>query len=214
MNEPVFHIESGWTFRIQVPSSSNPKGFLIAIHGWTGNENSMAIFTRNLLSHYFILYPRAPFISTSGGYSWAREAKSVEQDYALFQAIGIELIERIQHIRAVFHVENLPISLMGFSQGAALAMTISLEPNFPTQKAALLAGFLPVSTPDRAYSHLPAYLIAHGTHDDIVPLSHAHQLFEYLQKHNARVDFCETDTGHKLGTACVKKLENFFHEEA
>lgn len=210
MSEPFYHLEGGWTFRLQPSQEPLPGGVLVAIHGWTGNETSMGIFTRNLHAQYWIIFPRAPFVSPSGGYSWVREARGVAQDYSTFQAIGIVCIERIKKIQSAFHIDNIPVSLLGFSQGAALALTLSLEPSFRVSKVGLLSGFLPANMPAGPFSAMPEYLITHGNQDTIVPISHAYETRDYLDKNNARVDFCETDAGHKLSTACFKTLEGFF----
>jgi hypothetical protein len=40
---------NGWTMRVRPSQSSNPR-LLVMIHGWTGDENSMWVFTRGLFA--------------------------------------------------------------------------------------------------------------------------------------------------------------------
>ena len=210
MNEPFNRMEGGWLFRIQPASEPAPKAVLIAIHGWTGTETSMEIFTRKLRQTEWVIYPRAPFVSPTGGYSWTRESKGVLQEFIPFKSIGAELLDRLNRIIAAYSLENLPVYLAGFSQGAAIALVTSLEPKFHASKVGLLSGFLPVGMPSEIFGSLPEYFIAHGKQDAIIPIEQAFQIVRYLKEINAQVDFCETDTGHKLGAACFKQLENFF----
>jgi len=51
-----------------------PARFLILLHGWTGDEDSMWVLARKLSSTYTILAPRAPFPVPEGGYSWREMA--------------------------------------------------------------------------------------------------------------------------------------------
>lgn len=210
MNEPYTHIEEDWLFRIQPAVESTPNAVLVAIHGWTGNETSMDIFTRKLRQTEWVIYPRAPFESPNGGYSWTGDTRGVLQEFSTFQSIGVELISRLRRILAANHLEGLPVHLAGFSQGAALALVLSLEPGLRASKVGCLAGFLPLHMPAKVPAALPEYYVAHGKQDTIVPIDHAYQVVRYLEQNNARVEFCETDTGHKLGAACFKQLENFF----
>ncbi len=209
MNRLLTSKRTGY-FEFNPRSKSPPRAVLVAIHGWTGNEKSMEIFTRKLSQTEWVIYPRAPFVSPNGGYSWTGDTRGVLQEFSTFQSVGGELIRRLQRIFAANHLEGLPVHLAGFSQGAALALVLSLEPSLRVSKVGCLAGFLPLQMPDEVPASLPEYYVAHGNQDTIVPIEHAYQVVRYLEHKNARVDFCETDSGHKLGAACFKQLENFF----
>ena len=57
------------TLRLR-PASQTPRRLLLLIHGWTGDENSMWVFARNLPSDDWIIAPRAPHAAETFGYSW------------------------------------------------------------------------------------------------------------------------------------------------
>ena len=64
-----------WTLRVRKTTHhvSSPQGaprLLLLIHGWTGDENSMWVFTRDLPAHYWMSAPRAPHAGHPAGYSW------------------------------------------------------------------------------------------------------------------------------------------------
>ena len=58
-----------WTLRIRKTTHPAPR-LLLMIHGFTGDENSMWVFGRDLPSHYWIVAPRAPYVAQPNGYSW------------------------------------------------------------------------------------------------------------------------------------------------
>ena len=57
-NEPFISHLNGWTFRLQPPQGSGPARLLVLLHGWTGDENVMWIFTRRLSRRFWLLAPR------------------------------------------------------------------------------------------------------------------------------------------------------------
>lgn len=112
----------------------------------------------------------------------------------------------------VYHLKNLPISLAGFSQGAA--MTLALALNFPHQfhRAAVLSGFLPQGGKEKLRDLTPLsmeFFIAHGRLDDLVPVSLAQETTRVLKQAGAKVDYCEDDVGHKMSRNCIEKLRAF-----
>jgi predicted esterase len=66
----------GWTLRTRA-AAQRPARILLLIHGWTGDENSMWVFVRNLAPTYWIVAPRAPYAThpavTPGGIRWERK---------------------------------------------------------------------------------------------------------------------------------------------
>ena len=70
-NEPYTIYDRGWVVRIQPPTKSGPHRVLLLLHGWTGDETVMWVFTRSLPTNYWILAPRGPVKTPLKGYGWA-----------------------------------------------------------------------------------------------------------------------------------------------
>ena len=62
-----------FTVRERIPSGPGPHRVIVMLHGWTGDVNSMWVFTNRLPMNAWIIAPQAPFASTRGGYSWRDE---------------------------------------------------------------------------------------------------------------------------------------------
>jgi phospholipase/carboxylesterase len=207
---------NGWFLRIKKPAnivSIDRQRIMLLLHGWTGDENSMWFFTRNLPDHYCLISPRGIFESPQGGYSWriiqpGRPIGIEEFQYAIEQLIT--LIEEWEKANSLPHK---PLDLMGFSQGAALSLSFLLTHPDRVRTVAALSGFLPDSTPALLHPHRldkKQIFIAHGTEDDVIPVERARIAAELLGAAGAEVTYCEDAIGHKVSAPCLSALENFY----
>jgi phospholipase/carboxylesterase len=206
---------NNWVMRIQRPAGAGPFPVLIMLHGWTGDENSMWIFSENLLKSALFIAPRGIYKTKDTGYSWNPEITKPWPWVSDFIPAVEALINTISSI-------NFPdgdfseLHIIGFSQGAALAYTFAcLHPN-NVASLAVLSGFLPdgataMLTPNRL-NGLPVF-IAHGTNDDLVPVERARISAGILQDAGANVIYCEDNVGHKLSVKCFRALEAFYKKE-
>ena len=60
---------NGWVMRVR-HAAQEPARFLLLLHGWTGDENSMWVFASKAPEDVWIAAPRAPHAAEQGGYSW------------------------------------------------------------------------------------------------------------------------------------------------
>jgi phospholipase/carboxylesterase len=109
---------------------------------------------------------------------------------------------------------ELPVTLVGFSQGAALAYAYTLVYPEKVSRTAGLAGFLPAGA-ERYFAGCPLsgkqIFIAHGTRDDTVPIGAAERAVHGLEEAGAQVEYCTSDMGHKLSSRCLHSLEQFIN---
>jgi phospholipase/carboxylesterase len=201
--------EGGWTFRVKPALSKPPASLIILMHGWTGDENSMGIFSRGLESSV-CLFPRAP-IKLENGFAWVETQTIHSAQLQDFWPVAQALFEEISRWINTYQLNDLPVYLAGFSQGAAMALTLAIRyPLF--QRTAILSGFLPEGGVDYLLNHAlvgKEFLIAHGRLDDIVPVDLARETFQALDRAGAAVDYCEEEVGHKLSKHCFDRLKAF-----
>jgi phospholipase/carboxylesterase len=202
--------------RVRPANTSPPARIYLLIHGWTGDERSMEIFSRGLPADSLILFPRGPVQAPGGGYGWAdlsAEATAQMDDLAQpAHALLQEVDRRVSEITGASLSSSLPgLYIAGFSQGAAVAYTLTLLYPRRITRLAALAGFLPVISPHRQIpdlSGLPVY-IAHGRKDETIPIERARDAARLLQAAGAEVNFCENEAGHKLPANCFSELTRF-----
>lgn len=217
-NEPVTILENGWIIKISKPHHGHPTRLILLLHGWTGDENSMWLFTHRLQEKFALLAPRAPLPAENGGYGWVVVKSGKWNLFEEFSTVAAKLNEQISTwLKIVGLSENSVIDIMGFSQGAALAYVYASMYPERIEKVACLAGFLPknletILTPARLSGK--SFFIAHGTRDEIVPIDFARQATKYLQEAGAQILYCEDDIGHKLSANCFGGIARFFDSPA
>lgn len=203
-----------WTFRYR--PADRPSGrTLLLLHGLTGDENSMWIFTRRIPAGFSILAPRAIFPAPQGGYSW-REIASGPWELPSFDDLrpaAEMLVSFVDSWAASTGRDMKQFHLMGFSQGAALSYSLALL--YPQRVPALaaLSGFLPSGAETLLASRLLAekpVFIAHGRRDEMVPVERARRAAALLEESGARVTYCEAGIGHKVSKDCMQALGDFF----
>jgi len=203
-----------WVLRVRVPEGTGPFPVILLLHGWTGDENSMWVFTQAFPEDFLLLSPRAPHESPLGGYSWS-VPKDSWPDLDDFRPAVSALLDLMDNWPA-FGAPAADFSnlrLAGFSQGAALTYALGLIHPERVKAIAGLAGFLPEGSANEFSGHslagLPVF-VTHGTRDDIVPIERARQAVQFFNQLGGEVTYCESDASHKLSADCFKGMEAFF----
>lgn len=201
----------GAMVRIQTPPGPGPHRVVVMLHGLTGDEDVMWVFAGRLPQDALLIAPRGLYPTNVGGYGW-------QKTLTWGQAVG-GLNDGVKFLERLLTRENFPtadleqVSLVGFSQGAALAYLYGLT--HPNRVAALagLAGFFPVEArtlvQNRPFAGKSVFL-AHGTEDKIVPFEKAVETKGLLEEAGAVVILCSDEVGHKLSANCFRGLEMYF----
>lgn len=211
MNEPYTTYEHGWILRIKQPANKASSRVLLLLHGWTGDESVMWIFTHHLPSDYWILSPRGPVPAPEKGYGWVSNHTTWPK-LKDFEPVAQSLFDAVNLWRQDLHISHQAIDVMGFSQGAAMAYAFAVFYPQEIHKIVALAGFLPKDQDmPGQYNALTGkqIYVAHGTKDDTVPVDLAQQAVQTLKSAGADVLYCESDVGHKLSVGCLKGLNSF-----
>ena len=199
-----------WTLRVR-PGTG--KRILLLLHGWTGDEDSMSIFTRNFPADCWIISPRAPFPAHPKGYSWrASAAQGTWPSIDLFRPSVKLLFDLLDRWAFANNLDGSIVDVAGFSQGAALTFTLGALFPARIRKMGILAGFAPEGAEAVLAPNTMAgknIFISHGTLDEMVPIARAFQTIKILEEAGANVQFCQSEVGHKLSAECLKALESY-----
>lgn len=194
-----------------------PARIMLLLHGWTGDETSMWVFTQKLPDEMWITAPRAPHPADNRGYSWRIMQPGTWGVPSLsdFKPAAKSLIQLMDEISPKINVDVTQFDVIGFSQGGALTNTLALLYPKRIRKAAVLAGFMPTGVDELLNKRVLSgkeFFIAHGSQDDLVPIKRAQQSIELLKKSGAKVTFCEAEVGHKVSADCLNGLEAFWDD--
>ncbi len=205
---------NGWTMRVR-HAIRQPARLLLLLHGWTGDENSMWLFTRRLPPDLWIVAPRAPHPAPEGGYSWRplRPGTWGLPSLSDLQPAAEAVLHLVDEVSAWMGVDAAQFEVAGFSQGGALTNVLALLYPQRIRRAAVLAGFMPSGVEDllaRRVLQGKPFFVAHGTQDNLIPLERARQSAALLEQGGAQVIFCQAKVGHKVSADCLRGLEDFF----
>jgi len=216
LNENTLIQFNDWTLRIH-PASQSGGRLLLLIHGFTGDENSMWVFTRDLPSSYSLIAPRAPHPLREGGYSW-RSPQPGTFGFPTFEQLkpaAEALLTLVDEYQASVGIDAPDFDVMGFSQGAVMSGMMGILYPQRVRKIGILAGFLPAGA-ETEISHKPfagkKIFVTHGTKDETVPVERAYESIRLLKQAGAEVIFCEDHVGHKVGVNCIRSLYDYFKD--
>lgn len=207
---------AGWTLRIR-PAAVQPARLLLMLHGWTGDENSMWVFARDLPPEEWVIAPRAPHSTEPSGYSWRPNADgdSARPSLEMFQPSIQELVEMVDAYAISTGIDASRFDVLGFSQGAALASVMGMLYPERIEKLGILAGFVPRGAGDLIARRPLAgkrVFMAHGSQDPLVPIERARRSVEMLEQAGAKVVFCESEVGHKISVDCMRSLRAYLQD--
>jgi len=205
---------NGWTMRVR-HATQEPARFMLMVHGWTGDENSMWVFARKFPADMWIAAPRGPHKAKDGGYSWRAPQPGTWGLPTLsdLKPAADNLIRLVDNVSASVGVDAARFDIAGFSQGGAMVNVMALLYPKRIRKAAVLAGFMPGGTDEliaRRVLEGKPFFVAHGTQDQLVSMEQARKSIELLEQAGARVTFCEAEVGHKVSADCLRGLESFW----
>ncbi len=205
-----------WTLRIRKTDHPSPR-LLLMLHGFTGDENSMWVFARDLPSHYWIVAPRALHVAEPGGYSWRppQDGTFGRPSLEQLRPAAEALVRLVNAYQLSAKIDARVFDLMGFSQGAAMSNLLAFLYPERIRKTGILAGFVP-SGLDELVAQRPLtgkpFFVAHGTKDETVPVERARASIEILEQAGAQVTYCEDEVGHKVSLTCLRALKDFLGE--
>jgi phospholipase/carboxylesterase len=208
---------NNWTLRIREATQQPPR-LLLLIHGFTGDENSMWVFARDLPAKYWMVAPRAPHSAEPFGYSWRPVLSSTFARPSLEQLLPAAkaLIRLVDEYQASAKIEARDFDVMGFSQGAAMSNVLALLYPQRVGKIGILAGFVP-SGLDELIQQRPlvgkTIFVTHGTKDEMIPVDRARASMELLEQAGAKITYCEDEVGHKVSLNCMRALRSYFEED-
>ena len=213
-----------WTLRIR-EATEQPSRLLLMLHGFTGDENSMWVFARDLPKHFWMIAPRAPHKAELFGYSWRalqpgtlRPAQGGAFGRPSFEELlpaAEALIRLVDEYQASAGIEAGDFDVMGFSQGGAMSSLLAILYPQRICKVGILAGFVPGGLEEDIQKRPLAgkkIFVTHGTKDDMVSIDRARASMGLLEQAGASITYCEDDVGHKVSLNCMKALRSYLED--
>jgi phospholipase/carboxylesterase len=203
-----------WKFRFR-PAQNKPSQLLLLIHGLSGDENSMWVFTRNLPNYLAVLAPRGLHLARDGGFTWRKVRPDMKglPDMEELRPSADALVTFIDDWSMTEGMEATQFNVIGFSQGAALTYSLAILHPDRIRAMAALSGFIPKGAEELVATGILAgktIFVSHGRQDDMVPVEMARKAVSMIEASGVKVNYCETDGGHKVSAECFSDLATIF----
>ncbi len=191
-------------------TSKNPKQAIITLHGFTGNVSSMKPVSKALnIKNVKWVFLQAPFTISKGKYSWF---EGNEQTGWKYKSSFDKLKKTILSLnRQGF--PNQMIYILGFSQGACLAMEFIIRQKFSIGGIIPIAGF--IGNKDRFKNDINCekpntrVLLIHGNKDEVIIPEESVMAHRLFSEAGFRVELHTLPVGHKVPIKAKKLIEDF-----
>ena len=135
----------------------------------------------------------------AGGYEWYRLREPRRLDEATLRSSLDALGEFLDAVTAAYPIDPERLVLLGFSQGAV--MSLGAQALRPDSVAGVIAlsGYFPIEVEPDAGNLVgrPAF-VAHGTHDDIIPVEAGRRTRDLLERHGVDLTYREYPMAHQV----------------
>lgn len=192
-------------------TSERPKKAIVGLHGWTGNEHVFEPVAKMMkVEHAKWYFPRAPYRSDLGkGYTWF---SGDDEKGWNFEKTWIGLHQLMGDIQKEgFAREN--IFLIGFSQGASLAMEYALRLPYAIGGIIPIAGFIKTldvleseATPQSTDTPV---LLLHGDQDSVIPHTHSEEAKTFLDGRGHDVHLEIYNAPHKISLKSIPLVQEY-----
>jgi phospholipase/carboxylesterase len=184
----------GFTHKYE-PASQAGAPALLLLHGSGGDESSLLVMGRAMAPGAALLSPRGNAMDHGSPRFYARPGNPSGSD-AEIQQRTTELANFASAARKQFKLS--PLILVGFSNGANMAVHLLLHSHLEWDGAILMRGMAADSVSPK--NKLPAtpVLILSGIQDPLVQSDQAEELADQLRQAGAEVTLHWEESGHNL----------------
>ena len=191
-------------------TSDSPRKAVIAIHGWTGDVSSMEPVAKSLrLPDTKWVFPQAPYKSDKSGYTWFdgndETGWKYKDSFITIHSLIQDLVDQ-----GFKHDE---IFLLGFSQGACLAMEWMIRQPFSIGGVIPIAGFIKYKDRFKIDATLESkgtqILLIHGDKDEIIHPEESEKALKLFQSLGYNVNLHILSAGHKIPLNANNLIQQF-----
>jgi phospholipase/carboxylesterase len=202
---------------VRVPSrrpETEPLPMVVMIHGRGADMNDLADLAPMLdaAGGCRFVFPNAPrpfepYPGMSFGWTWFEGWPPVHE--SVVESRG-SMLEFLGEIVQKYPTPPGKLVVAGFSQGALMALDSGLRlQERPAGIIAMSGGLYDRDLPDLRPLHGLPVLIAHGTADDVVPVTYAQRARRQLEDAGLDVEYHEYPMGHQVAMEEAEAVRQF-----
>ena len=185
---------------------------LIMLHGYGSNEQDLVGLAPYLDPRLLTLSVRAPLLLDFGSYAWfplEQSASGIVPHYEEAQVACVQVRELVERLKREYAADR--VFLLGFSQGASMAVAVGLADPGIFSGLISLSGFcVPEMKPEKEESvdGLPLFM-THGRWDMVIPIEQGRASHELLAQLPLEMTYKEYSMGHEINQECLEDLNDW-----
>ena len=198
---------------ITVGEKSTADVVLIWFHGYGANnwgfEPFIKLLNLNLDGRLHVIMPNAPV--DNGKRSWyplpsTLNGSVVEDDEGIMNSKKIIAEALHDHIDI-----DKRLFLGGFSQGAALSLSMGLNNDMKSDGIIAISGYVPSASKINIVDHSKDIYVAHGRNDTTISIETHEKSIRFLKKNNLSYTEYLDDCGHTISKAMIGSLSEWMY---
>ena len=188
---------------------------LIWFHGYGANnwgfEPFIKLLNLNLDGKLHVIMPNAPL--DNGKRSWYPLPKEdngivVEDDEGIKKSK-----EQIKSALIPYIDPNKKTYLGGFSQGAALSLSMGISADISCDAIVAISGYVPSSSSLEIKNKDPDIYVAHGSKDTTISIETHHKSVAFLKEKGLNMYEFVDDCGHTISKEMISNLTGWFYKK-
>ena len=189
-------------------SSKPNKRAIIAIHGWTGNVNSLKSLSKQWkFPETTWIFIEGPYAVKSKGFSWF---KGNDQDGWEYEE-SFDILNHTIEFLIESGYQHKHIYMLGFSQGACLAMEFMIRQKFSIGGIIPISGFIKNKSYFKESKNILSkdthILLLHGEKDNIINAKESRIAFKLFVNLGYKTDIHVFKGGHKIPLKTKKLIQ-------
>ena len=198
---------------ITVGEKSTADVVLIWFHGYGANnwgfEPFIKLLNLNLDGRLHVIMPNAPV--DNGKRSWyplpsTLNGSVVEDDEGIMNSKKIIAEALHDHIDI-----DKRLFLGGFSQGAALSLSMGLNNDMESDGIIAISGYVPSASKINIVDHSKDIYVAHGKNDTTISIETHEKSIRFLEKNNLSYTEYLDDCGHTISKDMIGSLSEWMY---
>lgn len=186
---------------------------LLLLHGIGSNEQDLMALAPDLDGRFLVVSARAPIIMGPGSYGWYRteftpDRRVIDPNEPVSSRAA--LLRFVDELVETYEVDPHGVYLVGFSQGAIMAIGIAvMRPEWLAGVVAMSGRALPslVDGPvaPEKLAGLPI-LVVHGTEDPVLPVENGRRIRDLLAPLPVDLTYREYRMGHQVSMESLRDV--------
>jgi len=206
---------------VRPPRAPSPRPpMLVLLHGVGADEQDLLPLAPHLDPRLLVVSLRAPREYAVMGYSWFDiDWSTVPPTYDLAQAeeSRAAVAALLPELAREHGADAARTFLLGFSQGAAIALAVALTRpelvrGLVVHSGRLIPELRTRAAPASALASLEA-LVLHGVEDPVLPVERGREIRDFLEPLlGPRLRYAEHDAGHEITAASLEDVASWLAE--